>query len=620
MAAINRHHSWSSVEKQWLRSQIRVRPGRALTFKNKWNHVRTARDTNFSVLSQPGAGFQQAVLEGSALQKPARNWDVQYRMSIEEKTGTILEAANSAWTNAGGNQFPCRGLREISLRAVKKSSDSNRECRQRQATTKQYLEYTKQMRYFLKHRAVVPDDKEKASAWCLPAAAYQLLCILFVLVSDTWSFVEYSRQQANQILIVRVSSILGATLCCRLGISTHSHLLPYVYCSIKSKCFWAGHKAQRICQQLRHSCARKICSYWKWPRRHLWRKVHRCIDLLIKHFSPGAETWGLDDASSRLKTGLQRLRSGTHPCICCRCGLHKDPLNVVVADAGQFYEEVSPGQACAAFTGIVIKATRAGWTHVAVDRGSRKHAFLSARPPPRYNSSFIWFSLQDISCTFFAAMCVSLVSVGHLVASLKGLPIGGLLSRAATSAYLASKEHAWLSSSSVRLEAGFHSIAGFWRNTMLHLRYVDDVLLASRALCRQCLLQVFPPVYSEVSFKVAPPGLSQIWLDMHIDCITGDVFPKPRKPCTPPPWGTSRAYIRPLILGAMLRATAVSTSDSAVRIFMLQFLIGLRQSGWSKRQVCRALYTIHKDHLRSLLVFLRKSVRSEDFSEAVLRQ
>ena len=230
------------------------------------------------------------------------------------------------------------------------------------------------------------------------------------------------------------------------------------------------------------------------------------------------------------------------------------------------------------------------------------------------------FSLQDISCTFFAAMCVSLVSVGHLVASLKGLPIGGLLSRAATSAYLASKEHAWLSSSSVRLEAGFHSIAGFWRNTMLHLRYVDDVLLASRALCRQCLLQVFPLVYSEVSFKVAPPGLSQIWLDMHIVCITGDVFPKPRKPCTPPPWGTSRAYIRPLILGAMLRATAVSTSDSAVRIFMLQFLIGLRQSGWSKRQVCRALYTIHKDHLRSLLVFLRKSVRSEDFSEAVLRQ
>ena len=41
-------------------------------------------------------------------------------------------------------------------------------------------------------------------------------------------------------------------------------------------------------------------------------------------------------------------------------------------------------------------------------------------------------------------MCVSLVSVGHLVAQMQGLPIGGLMSKVATSAVLATEEEDWL--------------------------------------------------------------------------------------------------------------------------------------------------------------------------------
>ena len=613
VAAINRSAAWNQAEKQWLRSQIRVQPGRAETFKSKWNHVATARNTSTNTIMQTSEEFQLSVLDGTVLHKLEKNWDVQYRPNVAEKVTWTIKAADEAWTNAGCQHFPSRALREDVCRSVQKSMRLSRTCKRQQKSSTAYLEHTKQMRFFLKHAAVVPDDKERTTAWCLAPVAYQLLCILFVLVSDTWYFVQYSRQSANQILFDRVSAVLGVAMCKRFGITPLSQLLPYVYCSIKSKCFWAGHKARRVCEQSGHSCVRKICSYWKWPRRRLWRKIHKGIDLLIKRFSPGAETWGLSDASSRLKSGLSKLRPGARLCACHRCNCHKAPLTVVIADAGQFYEEVSPAAACNAVTEIVLKASRSGWTHVAVHRSCKKQSFLSTRVSPPIGSGFVWFSLREITCAFFAAMCVSLVSVGHLVASLKGLPIGGLLSRAAASAYLASAEQSWLSSAASRHQAGFRSVSGLWSNTMLHLRYIDDVILASRAFCRQCLMDVFPVVYPEVSFKIAPTGSSQTWLDMQIDCVTGDIAPKPRKPCTPPPWATSKQYIRPLILGAMLRATAVSTSPRAVRVFMLRFLAGLREAGWSKRVICHALFTVHRDHLLPLLRFLRKVVRSEGF-------
>ena len=100
---------------------------------------------------------------------------------------------------------------------------------------------------------------------------------------------------------------------------------------------------------------------------------------------------------------------------------------------------------------------------------------------------------------------------------------------------------------------------------------------------------------------------------MVVDCFTGEIFPKPRKFSTPPPWGTYPVLLRSLILGALLRAAEVSSTDRAVRIYMMNILVGLLEIGWSKRQICQVLFTISRPHLKQHIWFLRKAIRSREF-------
>ena len=67
--------------------------------------------------------------------------------------------------------------------------------------------------------------------------------------------------------------------------------------------------------------------------------------------------------------------------------------------------------------------------------------------------------------------------------------VGGLCSKAATSALLTSQEEAWIKRvSSKRNESGFTLSNSSYESSCLHLRYIDDVILASRRWCRTCLV------------------------------------------------------------------------------------------------------------------------------------
>ena len=103
--------------------------------------------------------------------------------------------------------------------------------------------------------------------------------------------------------------ILGPTVGARrFGIVSGVWLTPRGYVTIKSKCFTVGDKVGRACDKARHSCARKTCSYSKWPKKIPWIRMNRAIDLVIRKVLPGAEVWGLDDAARRLHKGLARLK------------------------------------------------------------------------------------------------------------------------------------------------------------------------------------------------------------------------------------------------------------------------------------------------------------------------
>ena len=90
-----------------------------------------------------------------------------------------------------------------------------------------------------------------------------------------------------------------------------------------------------------HSCVRKIVSYARWPRRPLWRSLHRAWESILKHFGDTGDAWSLDDAARKLQQ-LHRLplNPGGDCPICCRCFRAMSRLEGITGDAGQFFEMV----------------------------------------------------------------------------------------------------------------------------------------------------------------------------------------------------------------------------------------------------------------------------------------
>ena len=57
-----------------------------------------------------------------------------------------------------------------------------------------------------------------------------------------------------------------------LGFHGPNTILPSCYMTFKSKCWDYGF---RTCQKQQHSCLRKIITYASWPKKFLWKSVHR---------------------------------------------------------------------------------------------------------------------------------------------------------------------------------------------------------------------------------------------------------------------------------------------------------------------------------------------------------
>ena len=120
---------------------------------------------------------------------------------------------------------------------------------------------------------------------------------------------------ANDWLCNVVMAVLGAKLASKFRITAASWLLPYSYASIKEKCWQYG---LRVCFKKGHSCVRKIVSYARWERKLVWRSVHRAWDIILKSSGCTCDVWSLNDASARLKRGLEHL-CPNHSGRCHRC-------------------------------------------------------------------------------------------------------------------------------------------------------------------------------------------------------------------------------------------------------------------------------------------------------------
>ena len=240
------------LEKKWIASRIRFCVGKMPTFKDDWNHAKLCRASGPWPQSS-ATPFLNAYLaqlsEWTETGKSPREW--QKQKSLNSAMGSCLKS-RITWNVPKKNRFRPRPFCRFPCRKRFGVTGKHR-------TRHNYIFFSTRMTWMcLQALLQYQTTKPKKVGWKMPIASYLLLCMSFASASASWERCQASPMEANQWLCMFVMSVLGTKLARRLKISRSSFLLPYVYITMKAKC-WC--QALRVCRKPFHSCVRKVVSY-----------------------------------------------------------------------------------------------------------------------------------------------------------------------------------------------------------------------------------------------------------------------------------------------------------------------------------------------------------------------
>ena len=327
---------------------------------------------------------------------------------------------------------------------------------------------------------------------------------------------------------------------------------------------------------------RKIIAYAGWPKKRLWKSAHRALDTILKAHGETRDVSSLQDATNKLHQGLKTLHQGSKHKECQRCFRIKPETVGIAADAGQFYEVVDASVAVHRMGCILHKFSSHDCTRVVVvERSKKRKAWFSTSCWNVPAGATAW-TTGDLFRMFCAAMFMCFTKVGDKIFRLSGLPIGGFHSKVAASAVLGYNESTWCNNHIGRYAEGFRSQT--WEGDVIHLRYIDDIILISSVFCCSCLQYSLKCIYS-VDFDIEATGTRIPWLDCVANCkdYCVDIFSKPIYP--PPPWAAGRLFLKSLFLGRFSRWLQMYASEQSWRKALLALLWDLVQHGWKRKHL-----------------------------------
>ena len=259
-----------------------------------------------------------------------------------------------------------------------------------------------------------------------------------------WRFTPSTKQEATEKIRKKLKRDVPLRLQKQLKVSKHENhkWIPLVYCSIKSKCHDANGRG-RTCVKEAHSCCRKIVST-QWKVKGKWKQIGRTMETMTKRYSGGSETWTLKTAASDLRDRIRRVKAATcEPTERCkRCRKKKRRWEGIVADAGQFYEacHAQKVEKCAKEIGTAwIQETG---TTITVEKCKRRKAWAGGATRP-VSVSTNTYEVAEVLMSLRASSQANVVCIGDTTATFRGLPIGGVMSKAACSAVLNYEENTW---------------------------------------------------------------------------------------------------------------------------------------------------------------------------------
>ena len=574
---------------KWMSSRFKVVVTREALFSDRWNHSQLARNMKF-----PAKPPSVPEIASANMYCIDQNWRVTERTSFRSQIGMCLGQVEEVFARGSAASF-----RDIPLKVPLRL---HAQWQHQRDTHAAYQSYTAAFQnHGVSDPALIPDDKNKKFAWAMPKPVYARLVASFALIATSWSLTALTAESANVWLLSLLCQVLGQSMVSKLGIRATSWVLPYCYVTIKSKCWFGG---VRVCKKFGHSCVRKIISYAKWPRRRLWRSLHRGWETLLKHFGDTSDVWSLKDAAHQLKL-MSKLPANpwpSHP-KCCRCYRNMHSFEGIVGDAGQFYEVVDACQAIHEATELLhIFTNSSPQRYITVKNPSRKRQAWFSSVENRFARKSVTWSLEELYRAFIASMVVCLTSVGDKVFALESLPIGGLMSKVAASVVLGGQERRWKQDEALQKHEGFRFDVG-WRHAVLHLRYVDDICMLSRVYCTHCLTYAVKTVYN-VPFDISSgDGRKLVWLDMKIFLDSAELGLNTKPLYPPPPWYANSSYVRNVLLGRFLHWVEIGPLQTEWHQALLSVLYELKQGGWKYKSVLSALRGIYKDDCKQYATF-----------------
>ena len=364
-------------------------------------------------------------------------------------------------------------------------------------------------------------DKDRHACWLMPASLYERWCFV-MFRQDAVHWVSSACRAEHLVEVYRVLHLrqLPPHLRHYAAKSKWRHFeLPYAYCTLKAKCFEEG--IGRVCEKPGHSCLRRIVSWSSHPAKTLYRGVSRAIIGLIWVLGVGFETRMLHTAVSDLRSACQQLLPPEKN-KCCRCDAVLHGLSLIVCDAAQMYEEISPQLVLEAVQSLIFRAQARypNATGVAVAKARRLHCWIAEGTFRKRPNCRVWL-FSDILTVLDLALKQPHVRLGKfLFEQVRGVPIGGHMSKAIASAVLAVEELRWCEDRAKQLELGFatpeaHEGPSFQQLVAMS-RYVDDTALVSKCVCPSCLSHMPDLMYRKpICFESTPPAaLGHPWLDV----------------------------------------------------------------------------------------------------------
>ena len=506
----------------WVKEELKIQTVTAQTFTKKRNPGAVVKKATLSEVREFMSERENDVMAGRGLKRlpgsskvptPQRMADlVRHLQEHKQNLSRILNPLPcSPPTGSGRPKHTRKAIAPISEEAYEEIFQNlPKRSRSAQTHLEEYASHYEGVA--AKTHTCCAEDKSMNETWLIAVDVYLGLVFMSLLVAKwvllgnlTVKVAEYAvRQHYIDELPPRMARFLPKIL------SWKGSLLPYIYNTIKWKCFKGEASHPKSCTKEGHSCTRKIVSYFNTWGRDINRIYHRGAQRILEEL-PTHELWALKDGPRTLRRKFDRLvylPAFENTCIFCGC--KKQKATGVVQDAGQAYEQTLIGEATADLIwacAYVLVATRKN--SVTVNRNCPGLSFLGGTV-----ASFLDFRLTFVVLTFgevchwvWVVLAVNLIVAGDTVWLSRGITIGNPFGRiglgATTGRDEVERSKAW--KTLTLPDPAWNRVAALYTEEQIFAstKYVDDRNTDSLTACRRCIEKYSATTY-RAEFEVTP--------------------------------------------------------------------------------------------------------------------